>query len=234
MGTNSIFAIARSIAEFGEIVFSIPDVLERHPRCLLKKAKEELATTELALKAERAKDAVDVTAGIGWRGESDSGVFGDDALETGRNEVVEIGISWKRSLDKRGVRTEVAAARTRLAAARAERQAVENEVIAALARAQNVFSSACGRLQLASSAIDEARKALAAEEARFNLGEGTSRNVLDAQKDLTSATRRGVSVFSTVIDAWVELIYASGRNATELFAPVREAEALNDVAGKGE
>lgn len=234
VGTNSIFVVGRKIAEFDGIVFSVLDTLDRHPRCLVKKAEEDLAMAVLSLMVERAKDAVDVTAGIGWRGETDSGILGDDALETRRNEVLEIGISWKRPLDKRGVRMDIAVARTRLAAARAERQAVENEVLAALARAQNVFSSACGRLQLASSAIEEARKALEAEESRFNLGEGTSRNVLDAQKDLTSATRRGVFVFATVMDAWVELVHASGRNAAEIFIPVHDSTAVVDVMQMGD
>ena len=234
VGTNNIFVVGRALAKFEGIVFPISDVLNRHPRCLLKQAEEALAATELSLMVERAKDAVDVTAGMGWRGETDSGFFGDDALETRRNEVLEVGVYWKRPLDKRGVRTDIAVARTRLAAVRADRQAVENEVLAALARAQNVFSSACGRLQLASSAIEEARKALEAEEARFNLGEGTSRNVLDAQKDLTSATRRGISVFSTVISAWVELVHASGRNAAEIFIPVRHGGVALDVTQEGE
>lgn len=233
VGTNSIFVVGQAIAKFDGVVFSISDVMDRHPRYLLKKAEEDLAAAEFSLMTERAKDTVDVTAGVGWRGETDSGIFGDETLETRRNEVLEIGIHWRRPLDKRGVRADIGVARTRLAAAHADRMTVENEVLAALARAQNVFSSACGRLQLASSAIGEARKALEAEESRFNLGEGTSRNVLDAQKDLTSATRRGISVFATVMDAWVELVYAAGRNPAEIFISARDRAAVSGFTKTG-
>ncbi len=217
-GTNAILSMALSITQFNELAFSAEDVLQRHPACLSALAKLESAKAEVSLAMEKAKDSLDLSAGIGWRGETDSGLFGNDTLESRNNEVLEVGLSWKRSLDKRGVRTDVAVAKAREGAALADLRVVENEVLAALARAQTVFASACGRLELASSAIEEARKALASEESRFNLGEGTSRNVLDAQKDLTTATRRGIAVAGTVADALVELVYAAGENPVGILA----------------
>lgn len=217
-GTNAILSMALSITEFHELEFSTEDVVKHHPACLSALAKLEAVRAALSLAVETAKDSLDVSAGIGWRGETDSGLFGNEAIETGDQDVLEVGISWKRSLDKRGVRADVAVAKAQVEAAQAEWRVVENEVLASLARAQTVFASACGRLELASSAIEEARKALASEESRFNLGEGTSRNVLDAQKDLTTATRRGISVAGTVADAMVELVYAAGQNPVGIIA----------------
>ena len=80
------------------------------------------------------------------------------------------------------------------------------------------LAGAAARLSLAAEAIDEAGKTLASEEQRFNLGEGTSRNVLDAQKDLTTAVRRGIVVARSVVNALVELCHAAGVNPVELVA----------------
>ena len=66
------------------------------------------------------------------------------------------------------------------------------------------------RLALARSAVAEAGRVLAAEDERFALGEGSSRNVLDAQKDLTSASRRHVAVAGQVVSALAELRHALG------------------------
>ncbi len=232
--TNAILSLASAIAEFRDLTFTVDEVLQCHPTCLSALATVEAARTELSLAIEKAKDSLDVTAGLGWRGETDSGLIGSDAITSRNNEVLEVGILWTRSLDKRGVRSDVAVAKARLEAAFAELQRVENEVAASLARAQIVFASACGRLELASSAIGEARLTLAAEESRFNLGEGTSRNVLDAQKDLTSATRRGTSVAGTVADALVQLVYAAGQNPVGIIASqdVRREEMSAEKGGE--
>ncbi len=232
--TNAILSMAAAITEFRELAFSSDEVLQRHPLCLSALATFEAARTELSLAMEKAKDSLDVSAGFGWRGETDSGFVGRDAIESSNNEVFEVGILWKRSLDKRGVRSDVAVAKAGMEAALAELQVVQNEVLASLARAHTVFASACGRLELASSAIEEARQTLASEESRFNLGEGTSRNVLDAQKDLTSATRRGISVAGTVADALVQLVYAAGQNPVGIIASqeVRYEEVSAEKEGE--
>ena len=217
-GTNDIVAVAQAIVRGGAVVFNADDVLRRHPSCLVAAAAVEEAAAALRLVEEQAKDSLDLTAGAGWRGESESGVFGDESLTTAENALVEIGIAWRRPLDRRGPESETAAAKAELEAALADAAGVENEVLAALARAQAEFAGAAGRLSLAAEAIEEAGKTLASEEQRFNLGEGTSRNVLDAQKDLTTAVRRGIVVARSVVNALVELCHAAGVNPVELVA----------------
>lgn len=215
-GTNDIVAIAQAIVRAGPVVFNADDVLRRHPSCLIAAAAVEEAIAALRLVEEQAKDSLDITAGAGWRGESESGVFGGDSLTTSESALVEIGIAWRRPLDRRGSSSEIAAAKAELEAALADAVGVENDVLAALARAQAEFMGAAGRLSLAAEAIEEAGKTLASEEQRFNLGEGTSRNVLDAQKDLTAAVRRGIVVARSVVNALVELCHAAGINPIEL------------------
>ncbi len=232
--SQGILSVAEWIARSAPTVDSTAAVLLRHPRCLIQRAREASAAAEWTLATERARDALDLSAGAGWRGETDSGLFGNDAMVSRRNEVLEVGIVWKRSLDKRGVRADVAAARSRLEAAREDRHGVDNEVLAAWARARTVFTSACGRLDLAASAVDAARQAMEAEESRFNLGEGTSRNVLDAQKDLTTAARRRVAVSAAVLDAWIELMHAGGQNPADFFAPSGRDPGVHAGLEKGE
>ena len=224
-GTNDVVAVAEAVVRNGVVAFNADDVLRRHPSCLVAAAAVEEAAAALRLVEEQAKDSLELTAGAGWRGESESGVFGDESLTTAENAVLEVGIAWRRPLDRRGPASERAAARAALEAALADAAAVENEVLAALARAQAEYAGASGRLDLASEAIEEARKTLASEEARFNLGEGTSRNVLDAQKDLTTAVRRGIVVARSVVDALVELCHAAGVNPVDLVAGVAPGSA---------
>lgn len=236
-GTNDIVAVAQAIVRNGSVTFNADDVLRRHPSCLVAAAAVEEAAAALRLVEEQAKDSLDLTAGAGWRGESESGVFGDESLTTAENALLEIGIAWRRPLDRRGPESETAAAKADLEAALADAAGVENEVLAALARAQAEFAGAAARLSLAAEAIDEAGKTLASEEQRFNLGEGTSRNVLDAQKDLTTAVRRGIVVARSVVNALVELCHAAGVNPVELVAggatsPADEGSEVLEMQGE--
>lgn len=233
-GTNDLVAIAKAIVDSGFIEFGPEEVLARHPACRASMAALEAANAARVLAEEKAKDSLELSAGAGWRGESESGIFGDEELETSENALLEVGIVWRRSLDKRGVRADAEVAWAEARAAMADARLVENEVLAALARAQAEFASACGRLELAFSAIEEARKTLTSEEQRFNLGEGTSRNVLDAQKDLTTASRRGIAVAGTAVNALVELAYAAGFSPLELVASPEERTRILHNAAEGE
>lgn len=232
--TNDIVVIASSIINVGTKQFAPQDVLSRHPACLSAEASLQEASAARQLASEQAKDSLELSAGAGWRGESDSGFVGKDELETSENGMLEAGIVWKRSLDKRGVRSDVRAAASDREAALSECRVVQNEVIASLERAQSSWASACGRLELALSAIEDARKALTAEENRFRLGEGTSRNVLDAQKDLTTATRRGITVAAAVVDALVELSYAAGLAPVDLVATTEDRGRILGLAEEGQ
>lgn len=77
-------------------------------------------------------------------------------------------------------------------------------------RAELAFTSACNRLALATKAMEQAEKVLTSENERFAIGDGTSRNVLDAQQDLTMAIRRKHSISLQVILSANELCRAYG------------------------
>jgi outer membrane protein TolC len=71
------------------------------------------------------------------------------------------------------------------------------------------FSTTFLGMELCAIAVEEAKKALQAENERFRLGEGRSRNVLDAQKDLTEALRRQILVAIELLKAYSAFNYYS-------------------------
>ena len=215
--SNAVFAAAGAIIKRRDLTFSAEHALNVSPAIAVAGEKWSLASmTILALKQSQ-KDTLDFTAGAGFRGETANGIIGTDGILTKDTAVFEIGLTYKRPLGRTGFNKEIEAANKELEAVNEEASAVQNEVVAALVRAQITFASACGRLELAQEAIARARDSLEAEESRFNLGEGSSRNVLDAQKDLTNATRRGISVAGAVADALVELLHAAGADPFDVF-----------------
>ena len=83
-------------------------------------------------------------------------------------------------------------------------------IAAEQARARAVLAAARDRLGMVDQAVGEAQRALAAEEQRLALGEGRSRNVLDAQKDLTDAERRANVAALDMIVAFTQMLHAAG------------------------
>ena len=77
-------------------------------------------------------------------------------------------------------------------------------------RAQTLFVAACRRLASVDRAVEEAQGSLDAESERFRLGEGRSRLVLDAQKDLSAANRSANAAAAQVIRAFINKSYAAG------------------------
>ena len=215
--TNAVFTAANAVILHRDLAFSAADTLSASPAYLSAIAKLAASKAALQTIVEGAKDSLDFSAGAGFRGETDSGVIGTDDIITQNTAIFEIGITYRRSLGRSGADAEIAATKAEVEACEADVAATKNEVLAALARAQTGFAGACARLSLALEAIERASAALSAEESRFNLGEGTSRNVLDAQKDLTNATRRGISVAGSVVDSFVELLYSAGIDPQQAF-----------------
>ena len=215
--TNAIFAAANSIIRRKDLAFPAAEALRASPARLAAAAK--LAAAEAALQAlvEDSRDTLDFTAGAGFRGEAESGLIGSDNILAKDSAVFEAALVYKRPLGRGGADAEIAAAKAEVEACEADLAAAKNEILAELARAQTGFAAACARLSLALEAIGRAGAALDAEESRFNLGEGTSRNVLDAQKDLTNATRRGIAVAGAVADSFAELLHAAGFDPAQAF-----------------
>ena len=76
--------------------------------------------------------------------------------------------------------------------------------------AMEAYMVLIGRLKLLDQAMQAAKQTVAAEDERFRLGEGTSRNALDAQKDLTSALNRQARAAADILRALADYRHAAG------------------------
>jgi outer membrane protein TolC len=155
-----------------------------------------------------------VRAAYTWEGEDRSDVLGDASPIGGDGAGGEVSVFWTHPLGARASRSRVAALRARLAGLAEQRRRLEWDVAADLDRARNAFDAARERMACIEGAVQEARDALAAEEERFRLGDGTSRQVLDAQKDLTAALRRRNDIASDLLRAWADHRHAAGLGVT--------------------
>jgi outer membrane protein TolC len=181
------------------------------PEWLAAAAAAAQADTRVRRAREDLKSDLSLVAGAGLRVNNATGAHADGDLAW------EAGVVWRRPLgcDVERARAEARAADAR--AARADLAAVANAAAAEYARARTAFASACVRLEFVDRAVEAARASLDAESDRFRLGEGRSRLVLDAQKDLSAATRRANAAAAETIDAFTDLARAAGVP----FAPLR-------------
>ena len=154
------------------------------------------------------KSDLSLRAGIGWRlNDSQWGYNSGDTFGW------EVGIVWTRPFGFTAEQKNLEAAADEHWAAYAEQSVLTNTIRTETRRARAALESALQRFELVQLAVDEAQKALAAEEERFRIGEGRTRNVLDAQKDLTNANLRSHDVAAELLRAYFDLAHATGQLA---------------------
>lgn len=191
---------------------------------------ERLRAREAVVAAERLREAVReglrsnlaLQAGVGFQAEDAGGGFGRDALLDDDRVGVEVALVWSRPLGFDAEEARLRAQQARLDAARAGLREVELLIVEEQARAREAVEAARERLGIVDLAVEDARRALVAEEQRLSLGEGRSRNVLDAQKDLTTAERRANVAAYDLILAYTDLLAALG-------VPLIPAEVLDGL-----
>lgn len=179
------------------------DYLEQESRIM---AREDAA----ALAREQVKSDLSLALSAYWQGESEDGLIGSEELETDPALGAEVALVWRRPWGLREEKARARAAAADVQVARAAQRRIALGIDADVARATDAFSSARDRLALVLGGVADARNALDAEDERFRLGEGRSRNVLDAQKELTAAIRRSITAAADVVRAYADWIYATG------------------------
>ncbi len=192
---------------------ALDEVLLRRHDALAALADIARARGALAAAEEELKGDLSLNVGATWQDDERRGSLGLSEDRVG----YEIALALRRPLGRTAQHHERLAAEAELDARRHAYEALRLRVAAELGRARTAFESACLRLELTRLAVDEGRAALAAENERFALGEGTSRNVLDAQKELTAASRRHLSVAATVISSLTEYRHALGVSPGEAY-----------------
>ncbi len=139
----------------------------------------------------------------------------EDLAATGRylssrNAGVLAGAVWSRPWGYRAEKAQVRAKTAQLAEQGESLRQAALTIAAELAVAHKRFAAAHGRLREASASVAAARQALESEDERFRLGEGRSRNVLDAQKDLTDALKRQIVTGVELLRAYYAFDFAAG------------------------
>ncbi|MBU4366613.1 MAG: TolC family protein [Verrucomicrobia bacterium] len=170
----------------------------------------EVAEKEQAINQDNLRSDLSLNMEAILQGEDPDNVIGTGRYLNERNLGASIGLTWKRPW---GYRTEKARIRAISATIDARYELLRQTAIrirADLKVQHEQFMSAQDRLSLVAQAIVAARQALEAENERFCLGEGRSRNVLDAQKDLTDALQRQIIIAVELLRAYSNFMYASG------------------------
>ncbi len=136
-----------------------------------------------------------------WASESsaDDGAFGYEAA-----------LVLSVPLERRAERAARTAAGARTAELVALLDQERRQAVRELDTAQAAVRQAGARLALVGAAVENATRAMQAEAERFRLGEGRSRNVLDAQKDLTDAELRQHAAAGALLRARAALAFAAG------------------------
>lgn len=158
---------------------------------------------------------VAIEAAATWRGESADSVFGSETLVSEDHVGGELAVVWRQALGGRAERGRLEAERARLDEVRARLVERELRIAADLDVARREFGAARERLAATGRAVEAAAQTLAAESERFRLGEGRSRNVIDAQRDLTALAQRRAVIAAQLLRSRSDFLYAAGYAAGE-------------------
>jgi outer membrane protein TolC len=194
---------------------AIPD----RPEWRAAAAAAAQADTRVRRAREDLKSDLSLVAGVGMRLNNAPGAHADADLAW------EAGVVWRSPLGFEAERARAAARAADARAARADLAAIANAAAGEYARAQAGFAAVCARLESVDRAVEAARASLDAEADRFRLGEGRSRLVLDAQKDLSAANRRANAAAVETIRAFTDLVRAAGVPFAPLYADSEPREA---------
>jgi outer membrane protein TolC len=170
----------------------------------------EYAKIQHASAKEESRDDLSLNMGVNWQGENENWPYGNDDLISDRRLGGEVTLVWKRSLDHRGPKARMARHRARIEELKAEMSNIEVDISTELQHAILNYNSARQRLELVNHGIAAARETVAAEQERFRLGENTSSNVTDAQKNLTAILQRQNVAAADLLRAKTNFYHAIG------------------------
>ncbi|MDD3694944.1 MAG: TolC family protein [Lentisphaeria bacterium] len=164
---------------------------------------------------EQMKDEVYLHAGASMQSENTDHPF-ERHRKLGRDYLAgEITLVWSRPLDYYGGKKRLAVFESEIAELKAELARKELLVRQEMQNAELNFLSAQRRLGLISSGLRAAQATLEAEQERFRLGEGSSTDVLDAQKNLTVMLQRLTLAAADRQRAKCDYYYACGYETEE-------------------
>ncbi|OGV74235.1 MAG: hypothetical protein A3K19_14220 [Lentisphaerae bacterium RIFOXYB12_FULL_65_16] len=176
----------------------------------------EFSHAELGRAEENLRSDLDLNLGTSWQGESPNNPFGGGRALSGHHMGGDMTLVWSKTLGLRRERAEVHRLESRIAELMASLAQMRDLAVAEIAAARLAYQSAQDRLRAVEGATEAARKEMEAEEERFRLGEGRSRQVLDAQQDLNGVSQRRTHIAAALLRAHSSYRRATGYVGQEL------------------
>lgn len=170
----------------------------------------EYAETQMQQAEEEKVDDLNFNFGITAQGEHEHHPFGMERIVTDRRVGTEVTLVWQRKIDYRGPNARISRFRARMKELNEELRQAQLDIRTAMLDAEMNFKAALTRLEIVNQGIEAAKETLAAEQERFRLGESTSSNVTDAQKNLTSILQRQTTATADLLRARANYMYATG------------------------
>jgi outer membrane protein TolC len=175
----------------------------------------QAARADLRQSEDDLKPDVSLHVGATWQGEHEFLPVGNDLVASDKHVGGEVTLVYTRPLNFREERAQRSRWQARIGELNEQLQQTANEVRAEIRTSELFYRRAAERLAILSKARDAAIKTLDAENERFRLGEGRSRNVLDAQKDLTTINQRLTQTAAELLRALADYNFATGYGRSE-------------------
>ncbi len=170
----------------------------------------EAAEAQRGLYEEEQRDEVNLGMGVNWEDDSRRGPYSSYRGETRHHWGGEVVLSWTRPLGRTGSEARAARWEARVRELTARLRAARVSLASELSVAERNYKSALERLKIINAGVEAARQTVAANQERFRLGEGSSKDVLDAQKNLTTVLQRQTAAAAALLRARADLNYAMG------------------------
>ncbi len=171
----------------------------------LKATRAEYAQIE-----EEMKDDLSLHVGLSVRGENAHTPFEMHRKLSDEYLGGEITLTWTRPFNYQGSKSRLARLTAVINELKADLLQAQLTVATELKNAELNYLSAQRRIEIISKGMQAARETVSAEQERFRLGEGSSTDVLDAQKNLTVILQRLTIASADLLRAKAQYQYASG------------------------
>ncbi len=166
---------------------------------------------EFGLKEQQEQKRGDLSlrAGATWSDRERSG-HGDSRRSEDDKWGGHVTLMYERVLGQRAEKAEIEQYRQRLAELEARLDYKRLRIKQSYKQSRAAYLNAASRLRKSQKAVEAARRNLTAENERFRLGEARSRDVLDAQNDVTRAELRQIEAAADVRSAFSEAFHSLG------------------------
>jgi outer membrane protein TolC len=185
-------------------------VLETRGNYRLLLARLQGARAQALQADDDLRPDVSLHLGATWQAEGEDLPISMGHISSDKHVGGEVTLVYTRPLSYRAERALRTHRHARIAELNETLRQTAVDVRAELRTGELFFRRASERLAILNKAHDAAIKTLDAENERFRLGEGSSRNVLDAQKDLTSINQRLTQTAAELLRALMDYAHATG------------------------